>query len=77
MNLFEISDKLDPASAAQQHQCLGLDAKEKSAITLTLCDGPPAQVNAFVDDDDKIAKDQWLELDNAHRISNSQMVVNI
>lgn len=77
VDLFGLSDKPDLAGAAQQRRWLELNAKAKSTTTLTLCDGPLAQVSAIVDDDDKTAKDLWLELDNAYRMSNNQMVINI
>lgn len=77
VDLFGLSDKPESASAAQQRRWLELNAKAKSTITSTLCDGPLAQVSAIVGDDDKTAKDLWLELDNAYRISNNQIVINI
>lgn len=77
IDLLELTDRLDGGSTTQNRRWLELNVKAKSTITLTLSDGPLAQVSAIVDDDDKTAKDLWTALDNTYRMSNTQMVINI
>lgn len=66
-----------PALSTQQQNWLEANVKAKSAITLTLADGPLAQVSKLIDDDDKATKELWKELDKVYGMSNTQMVVNI
>ena len=51
--------------------------KAKSEITLTISDGPMAQVRSIIDDDNRTSKDLWDALDRLYRMSNTQMVINI
>lgn len=77
IDLLGLTDRPDAGSTTQNRRWLEFNVKAKSAITLTLSDGPLAQVSTIVDDDDKTAKDLWTELDKAYRMSNTQMVINI
>lgn len=77
IDLIGLTDRPDLTPAAQHRKWRELNVKAKSAITLTLSDGPLAQIRTIVDDDERTAKDLWTELDKVYRMSNTQMVINI
>lgn len=66
----------DPGSSVQQRCWLEANVGAKSSITLTLANGPLAQVIFIVHDTNASAKDLWYELGKICRMPNSQMVIN-
>ena len=77
IELFGLSNRPESENTREQTRWRNAMFKAKSEITLTLADGPMAQVSAIVDDDNRTAKDLWDALDRIYRMSNSQMVINI
>ena len=77
IDLQGLSSRPDTENQREISRWRAAMVKAKSEITLTLSDGPMAQVSSIIDDDNRTAKDLWDALDRSYRMSNTQMVINI
>lgn len=77
IELIELSDRPNGASAAHCKSWLENNVKAKSAIKPTHSDEQLSQKSTIVEDEYQTAKGLWTALDNVYRMFNMQMVINI
>lgn len=77
VHILGLNDRPDPESTTKQRRWIESNVKAKSAIKISLADGPLAQMSTIVDGDSIAAKELWTELVNIYRMSNTKRVINI
>lgn len=71
-----IREAFEEGPATQKEKWFETSVKAKSTITPTFAVGPLVQVSLIVDDDEKSAKELWVQLDSIYRMASTRMVIN-
>lgn len=77
IELIELKPRPEGATTAQIARWNRSNIRAKSAIILTLANGPMAQISNIIDDDDRSAKDLWDALARLYTALNEQTVINL